>query len=108
MFKVSEKCRIMQRFIVGLLLCCSSAIAIANDQQESCNSWESIARAAMTSRQAGVPLKTMLLLVSDEAAIGVFKAAYDYPRVESATEQQESVSNFIELILSECLKARSG
>lgn len=94
----------MSRLVLAVLLVCSTAIATDNDQKEYCTSWQDIARAAMTSRQAGVPIKTMLQLVRDETAIGIFKAAYEYPREVTTASQQASVDRFVAFVLSECSK----
>lgn len=91
--------------LVALTVLLLSITATADERTEVCAAWEDIARAAMTSRQAGVPIKTMLQLVSDETAIGIFRAAYEYPRESTPTSQQQSVDRFVGFVLSECLKA---
>lgn len=98
----------MHRVIFILLLCCTNAVA--SDQQslsrqQFCSNWEDMAHTSMTSRQAGVPLKTMLMLVSDETAVAIFSAAYEQPRLASVPDQQGAISDFAMLVLSECLKS---
>lgn len=92
----------MYKFIFVLLLCCTNSFA--NNSQKYCDHWGDIARAAMTSRQAGVPLKVMLMLVSDETAVGILRAAYDQVQLESVAQQQISIDRFVETVVSECLK----
>jgi len=65
---------------------------------------QQIARAAMTARQAGVPLQIMLQLVGDETAIGIFKESYQYPKHDSETDQKNSIASFSKLVLNTCLK----
>ena len=90
------------KVIFVLLLCCTNSFA--NNSQQYCDHWGDIARAAMTSRQAGVPLKVMLMLVSDETAVGILRAAYDQVQLESAVQRQISIDRFVEIVVSECLK----
>ncbi len=93
----------MHRFIIAPLALCSTVVT--GQSVEYCKHIENVAQAAMTSRQAGVPLTTMRQLVSDETAIGVFEAAYEYPQLLSETDRQAAVISFKELILNECLKS---
>jgi len=90
--------------VIFVLLLASTSLA-ANERQKYCTHIQNIARAAMIARQAGVPLQTMLGLVSDETAIGVVKAGYQYPRLNSAADQQASVDNFMDIVLAQCLKS---
>ena len=92
----------MYRIIIALLLFSTSSTA--NERLDFCNQMQQVARAAMTSRQAGVPLKTMLQLVSDETAIGIFRKSYQYPKHDSEADRKKSIESFSELVLSECLK----
>ena len=95
--------RFMTRIIIALLF--FSAGSVASERQGFCTQMQQIARAAMTARQAGVPLQTMLQLVSDDTAIGIFRESYQYPKHDSEADRKGSVENFSELVLSECLKA---
>jgi len=92
----------MLKVIISLLL--FSAAPVAAQSVEYCKHIENIASAAMTSRQAGIPLKTMLNLVTDQTAIGVFEAAYEYPQLESEADRKAAILEFKELVVSECLK----
>jgi len=95
--------RLMHRIIIALLLFSSGAAA--GERQEWCNHMQQVARAAMTARQAGIPLQTMLQLVGDETAIGIFKESYRHPKHESAADQKSEIASFGELVLTACLKA---
>jgi len=92
----------MHRIIIALLLFSSGATA--SEKQHWCNQMQQIARAAMTARQAGVPLQTMLQLVGDETAIGIFRESYRHPKHESAADQKSEIASFGELVLTACLK----
>ncbi len=93
----------MHRIIIALLLYNTSSMA--DERLDFCNQMQQIAHAAMTSRQAGVPLQTMLQLVSDETAIAIFKESYEYPKHDSEADRKNSIDTFTELVLSECQKA---
>ena len=91
----------MHRIIIALLLCTS--VAAASERQDFCNQMQQVAQAAMTARQAGVPLRTMLQLVSDETAIGIFRESYKYPKQESDADKESSILSFSKLVLTACL-----
>jgi len=92
----------MHRIIIALLL--FTSVIAASEKQDFCNHMQQVAQAAMTARQAGVPLQTMLQLVSDETAIGIFQESYKYPKHESDADQKTSIQSFSKLILTACLK----
>lgn|GEM_PF-5525813 len=100
----------MNRTLFVALLFCTTTILYAGQATVSqadnhrgiCASWEDIARAAMTARQAGVPLKIMLSLVSDETSISIFRLAYESPRLKIDTDRQASITNFISNVVSQC------
>lgn len=83
-----------------------ASVSQANEQPGLCVAWENIARAAMTARQAGVPLQTMLTLVSDETAISIFRLAYNSPRHTDDAEQQSAINDFAGVVVSQCVKNR--
>jgi len=88
-----------------VLLFLISSSAIPDDRQDYCQHMKAIANAAMVAKHAGVPLKTMLLLVSDETAVEIFKFAYESPLEKSTADQQTAIAKFTELVLSQCLKS---
>lgn len=92
----------MIRLIITLLLTTSSFSA--NGQQNYCTHMESIARASMTARQFGVPLQSMLSLVSDETALGILHAAYEYPAHTNKNKQQVVIAEFSAMVLTHCLE----
>ena len=95
----------MYQFIFSVLFIFTTSIANvsqANEQQEYCASWKDIARAAMTARQAGVPLRTMLNLVSDETAINIYQLAYESPRQNTEADKQISIDKFSESVVLQC------
>ena len=94
--------KITQAIVVLLLI---SSTAISDDRQDYCQHMKGIAKAAMLARHAGVPLKTMLQLVSDDTAIEIFKTAYEYPLNKPTMDQQAVIAKFTELVLSQCLKS---
>ena len=93
----------MYRIIIALLL--FSTATAASGKQEFCTHMQQVARAAMVSRQAGIPLQTMLQLVSDETATGIFREAYLQPEHELEADQKISIKNFSEMVLTACLKS---
>ena len=93
----------MYRIIIALLL--FSAGTTASERQEFCTHMQQVARAAMIARQAGIPLQTMLQLVGDETAIGIFREAYQHPGHELDADQKIAIKNFSERVLTACLKS---
>ena len=82
-----------------------SSSALSEDRKRYCQHMKGVANAAMLARYAGVPLKNMLLLVSDDTAVEIFKTAYEYPLLDSAAEQKAAIEKFSGLVQSHCLKS---